>query len=323
MSGSKLRTLLMSEQKIKEAREILKSLGLPPAQYNEMAALTLLALCQLKENDKWEKARNPSLGVTKGIMDFVNSHYQKNYAPNTRETFRRQVLHQFEQARIVNYNPDDPGLPVNSPRAHYAFTEEVLGLLQTYGKRGWKKQLSEWKKTIPTLSSIYKGKRSMEQIPVRLSNGKTIRLSAGLHNQVQAAIIHEFAARFAKGGSVLYLGDTANKDLYLDKEGLESIGIPITEHSKLLDVVIYDSGKNWLYLIEAVTSHGPVSPKRLLELEGFLNLCPAGKIYVTAFPDFSTFKKYSAQIAWDTEVWIMEMPDHMIHFNGDRFMGPR
>ena len=28
-------------------------------------------------------------------------------------------------------------------------------------------------------------------------------------------------------------------------------------------------------------------------------------------------------INWDTEVWIAELPEHMIHLNGDQFMGPR
>lgn len=135
--------------------------------------------------------------------------------------------------------------------------------------------------------------------------------------------MEEFASRFAQGSKLLYVGDTEKKDLHLDKETLERIGIPITEHSKLPDIVIYDESKNWLYLIEAVTSHGPMTPKRIVELEDFLKDCNAGKIYVSAFPDFSEFKKHTAEIAWDTEVWIMEFPEHMIHFNGDRFLGPR
>lgn len=313
----------MAETKIKEAQDILKALGLPVAQTNEMACLTLLALCQLKEGDEWKNAQNPSLGVTKGIMGFVNTHFEKKYAPNTRETFRRYVLHQFAQARIVDYNPDDKSIPVNSPKAHYALTTEVLLLVRKYGTRGWNKLLNDWKKSVPSLQSLYESTRDLERIPVRLSNGKTLRLSVGKHNLVQAAVVHEFSSRFAKGGIVLYVGDTENKDLYLDNTGLENLGIPINEHSKLPDVVIFDAQRNWLYLIEAVTSHGPVSPKRILELKDLLKNCAAGKIYVTAFADFGTFKKYSSQIAWDTEVWIMEMPDHMIHFNGDRFMGPR
>ena len=162
----------------------------------------------------------------------------------------------------------------------------------------------------------------MVLIPVTIE-GKEIKLSAGKHNEVQAAVIEQFAPRFAGGAKVLYLGDTANKDLHIDKKGLERIGIPITEHSKLPDVVIYDEEREWLFLIEVVTSHGPVSPKRMLELEEFLKESKIGKIYVTAFPDKVEFKKHITDIAWETEVWIADNPDHMIHFNGDRFIGPR
>lgn len=309
--------------KIQEAQEILKALGLPPAQYNEMSALTFLAICNIKENDSWANATRQSLGVTKGIMTFVNDNYGKSYAPNTRETFRRQVLHQFVQARVVDYNPDTPNLPVNSPRAHYALTNEVLEVVKTYKTKNWKKALENFVSTVGKLSEVYLKERALNQIPVTLHNGQTIRLSAGKHNEVQAAIVEQFAPRFANGGRLLYLGDTAKKDLFVDEKGLKELGIPIHQHSKLPDVVIYDSKRSWLFLIEAVTSHGPVSPKRLFELEEFLKDCKVGKIYVTAFPDMAEFKKHSNNIAWETEVWLTEVPDHMIHFNGDRFMGPR
>lgn len=309
--------------KIEEAQEILKALGLPPAQYNEMAALTLLAVCNIKEQDDWKAATRQSMGVSNGIMSFVNEHYGKTYAPNTRETFRRQVLHQFVQARIVDYNPDEPSLPVNSPKAHYALTSEVLELIKTYKTRRWKKALSQFLAEVGKLSEVYLRERELNQIPVTLQNGKTLKLSAGKHNEVQAAIVEQFAPRFANGGILLYLGDTAKKDLFLDEQGLKDLGIPIDQHSKLPDVVILDTNRNWLFLIEAVTSHGPVSPKRLLELEDFLKDCKVGKVYVTAFPDMAEFKKHSINIAWETEVWLMDVADHMIHFNGDRFMGPR
>lgn len=309
--------------KLQEAQEILKAIGLPAAQYNEMAALTFLAICNVKENDKWSKATAGSLGITKGIMSFVNENYDKTYAPNTRETFRRNVLHQFVQARIVDYNPDQPDLPVNSPRAHYALTAEVLDLVKSYKTKNWKKNLEHFIATVGKLSEVYLKERELIQIPVKLQNGEVLKLSAGKHNVVQAAIVELFAPRFANGGTLLYLGDTAKKDLYVDKEGLKELGIPIDQHSKLPDVVIFDSKRNWLFLIEAVTSHGPVSPKRIVELEEFLKDCKVGKVYVTAFPDMTEFKKHSKNIAWETEVWLMEVPDHMIHFNGDRFMGPR
>lgn len=309
--------------KIQEAQAILNELGLPDAQQNEISGYTLLALCNIKEKDKWSKAFKQSHGVSKGIMTFISENYEKEYAPNTRETFRRQVLHQFVQAGIADYNPDIPDLPVNSPRAHYAISEIALETIKSYRTRGWKKAADNFKSQIGGLKEKYSKDREMSRVPLKLANGKVLLLSPGKHNEVQAAIVEEFASRFAQGSTLLYVGDTENKDLHIEKEKLENIGIPITEHSKLPDVVIYDENKNWLYLIEAVTSHGPMSPKRIVELEEFLKDCTAGKIYVSAFPDFSEFKKHTNDIAWDTEVWIMEFPEHMIHFNGDRFLGPR
>ena len=279
--------------KIKDAKKILKELGLPVAQQNEISAYTLLALCGIKPRIKWSQATNLSLKVTKGIMQFVADVYKKEYAPNTRETFRRQVLHQFVQARIVDYNPDNPTLPVNSPNAHYGLTIGALDTIKTFGTKEWKKAVEKFKQEEGDLSKKYKKERKQILIPITLSNGKTLKLSAGKHNEVQAAIVHNFAARFAKGSAVLYIGDTANKDLYVDKKKLKELGIPVNQHSKLPDVIIYDQLRHWLFLIEAVTSHGPVSPKRIIELEEFLKNCKAGKIYVTAFPDFAEFRNHS------------------------------
>jgi len=309
--------------RIEEAQAILKELGLPNAQQNEISGYTLLALCNIKENDKWSNAFRQSHGVSKGIMAFIAENYGKEYAPNTRETFRRQVLHQLVQAGIADYNPDIPDLPVNSPRAHYAISAKALETIKTFGTKKWKNSVVQSKNEIGELIKMYSKERKLSRVPIRLPNGKVLVLSPGKHNLVQAAIVEEFASRFAKGSILLYLGDTEQKNLHIDKKKLKSIGIPITEHSKLPDVVIYDESKKWLYLIEAVTSHGPMSPKRIVELEEFLINCKAGKIYVSAFPDFAEFKKHTKNIAWDTEVWIMEFPEHMIHFNGDRFLGPR
>ena len=256
-------------------------------------------------------------------MAFCKEVYKREYAPNTRETFRRQVLYQFVQARLVDYNPDNPSLPVNSPNAHYAITKEALEAIRTFGTRAWKEAANSFTSQLVELSKRYLKERKQNLIPVTFNNGKNFKLSSGKHNIVQAAIIEDFAARFAKGSEVLYLGDTVNKKLYVDKKVLQEIGIPITAHSKLPDVVLFDRKNNWLYLIEAVTSHGPVSAKRFIELEELLKNCKVGKVFVTVFPDFAEFKRHATNIAWETEVWVVDFPAHMIHFNGDRFMGPR
>lgn len=308
--------------KIEEAQEILRVIGMPPAQCNELSALVLLALCGIKEDDEWDQATRKSLRLTKGIMDFVNQEYGREYAPNSRETFRRQVLHQFVQGDVAYYNPDNPNLPVNSPNAHYSLSDELLSVVKAYNTENFAEEVNKFLKEVGALKNQYLKERVMNQIPVKLPNGEELRLSAGKHNELQAAIVEEFASRFTKKGKLLYLGDTEKKDLHVDDDSLRELGIPIDQHSKLPDVVILDTERNWLFLIEAVTTHGPVSPKRLLELEDFLKDCKIGKVYVTAFPDMTTFKKYTKDLAWETEVWLMEIPDHMIHFNGDRFLGP-
>ncbi|MEX0684831.1 MAG: BsuBI/PstI family type II restriction endonuclease [Balneolales bacterium] len=317
--------------KIDEAQQILEALGLPKKQQNERSALTLLALCHLKEDDKWSKAKPVSMSVVgnkdnakyEGVLRFIAEKYNRKYAENSRETFRRQTLHQFVQAGIVEHNPEKPDLPTNSKDNHYRLSPETLKVVKAFNTNRWNKEIKYFKKNVGLLRDKYLKKRKLHQIPVKLKGGAKLVFSPGKHNEVQIAIIQDFASRFAPGSELLYIGDTAKKDLYLDAEALENLGIPIDQHSKLPDVVLYDRKKDWLYLIEAITSHGPVSPKRIVELEKLLEKCDAGKIYVSAFPDFKEFKKHSLDIAWETEVWVVDFPDHMIHFNGDKFLGPR
>ena len=148
-------------------------------------------------------------------------------------------------------------------------------------------------------------------------------MSTGSHNELQKAIIEEFAPRFAPNCECLYVGDTIEKDLVKNVDKLADLGFEITLHDKMPDVVLYKGDEDWIYFIEAVTSVGPMSQARVNDIEEMTANVSSGKIYITAFPDFKTFKKFSEELAWETEVWISDMPDHMIHLNGDRFMGPR
>lgn len=307
--------------KIDEARDVLEQMGMPPAQRNDISCFTLLALCNLSEENSWSEASKPSLTIHQ-MLGFMRDVYGRDYAENTRETVRRQVIHQLEQARVVDRNPDEPNLPTNSPRTHYGLTDEALKVIRLYRKRGWASALEAFRSSHGVLLELYQRRRSMLEIPVRTSTGEEIRLSPGRHNRLQAQVVTEFGPRFAPGSILLYLGDAAKKLLHLDRERLVRLGIPITEHDKLPDVVLYDEGRNWLFLVEAVTSHGPVTPKRFEELEVTLEGCSANRLYVSAFPDFRQFKQHVENIAWETEVWVAEIPDHLIHFNGDKFLGP-
>jgi type II restriction enzyme len=267
----------------------------------------------------WRAAEAPRLRIH-DILAFAEIAYKRKYAENTRETVRRQVVHQFEQAHIIERNPDDPTLSVNSPLTHYALTTEILSLIRSFGSPAWSAQLAEVLAKRVTLMEVYAKKRHTQLVPVRTPDGKTLRLSPGKHNKLEAAVVEEFAPRFAPGAFLLYLGDAAKKEFYLHRETLSKLKMPVDEHGKLPDVVLYDLDANRLFLVEAVTSHGPVSPKRLYELEELLSDVDATRVYVSAFPDFREFKNHAAEIAWETEVWIQESPDHLIHFNGDKFL---
>lgn len=316
------------EVKLQQAKEILKALGLPKQQYNDRSGWVFLALANIKPHDNWSIATAPLL-PTVNIMDFIRTEYSKDYKPNSRETIRRQTLHQFEQARIADRNRDHPARATNSKDNNYSLNQPILDILHAYPNENWKELLQKFLDEVPTLQKQYQRIITKEKIPVKLPNGSEVTLSPGAHNQLHADIIHEFCPRFVgEGGKVLYIGDTASsrneggKLMVLDTKYLESLGVPPMSHDKLPDVVVYDDKREWLFLIEAVTSHGPVSLKRWLELEEALARCKVGRVYVTAFPHRSEFRKNAADIAWETEVWIADNPDHMIHFNGDRFLGP-
>lgn len=312
---------LITMNKIDAALEILKALGFPRAQQNERSALTLLALLDLTPRRAWSDASAPLKGITQ-MMGFFEQHYGKKYAPNTRETVRRQTVHQFLEAGIILYNPDEPTRPINSGKTVYQIDATALVLIRTFGTTKWEKTLREFRKKVTTLREKYAEERYARRIPVRVSGKVTITLSPGGQNVLVENILKDFAPVFAPAGRVLYVGDTDTKFAYFDKSGLSKLGVHLEEHGKMPDVIIHYTKKNWLLLIEAVTSHGPVSPKRHQELKDLFAKSKAGLVYVTAFLTRKEMVVHLGQISWETEVWVAESPTHMIHFNGERFLGP-
>ena len=188
--------------------------------------------------------------------------YGRDYAENTREVVRRQVIHQFEQARIVDRNPDEPDLPTNSPRTHYGLTDDALKVLRLYQTGGWESELQVFRSSHGALLEIYQRRRRMREIPIRTSTGEEIRLSPGRHNVLQGQVVTDFGPRFAPGQPCCIWATLPTSSYTWTSDKLADLGVPITEHDKLPDVVLYDEERNWLFLVEAVTSHGPVSPKR-------------------------------------------------------------
>ena len=251
-------------------------------------------------------------------MQYTGTSYGTTYAPNTRETFRKQALHHFRNAAMI----EDNGLATNSPNYAYRLTNEFLELIKTFRTERWNDSIIAYFENHPSLIELYSSKKKMTKMPVMVNNAQML-FSTGKHNVLQKMILEDFMPRFAPYSECLYIGDTAEKDLFKNEGKLKNLGFTITIHDKMPDVVLYREDKNWVYFIEAVTSVGSMDSKRVIEINKMTEQVTAGKIYVTAFIDFKTFKKFSESLAWETEVWIADMPEHMIHMDGDRFLGPR
>ncbi|MEG2272645.1 MAG: BsuBI/PstI family type II restriction endonuclease [Acinetobacter sp.] len=310
-----------SHQYISDAISILKQLGFPPKQQQERSALTLLALLDLQPDGKWQDLKAPLMGVTP-IMDWMNLNYQKQYAPNSRETVRRQTLHQFVSAGLILYNPDEPNRPVNSGKTVYQIEPNAKVLLQNFGTDQWESNIEKYLADRDTLVSKYAKEREHLLVPVQIDSNTEILLTPGSHSELIKKIIENFAPRFAPNSTLIYAGDTGSKVGHFNETLLAELGVTINKHGKMPDVVLYFSEKDWLILIESVTSHGPVDGKRHEELAQLFANSSAGLVYVTAFPDRAIMRKYLGDIAWETEVWVADAPTHLIHFNGVRFLGP-
>lgn len=303
--------------KLEEAKNILNELKVPPKQQSDLCGYVILAMADIKKNDEWANATNKWIRIH-DVIAFIREFYEVSYAENSRETFRKQAMHHFRNAAFI----EDNGKATNSPNYRYRLTDEMLLLVKTFQSNRWKEQKSNFLKSHQNLIDLYSSKKAVRKMPVKI-NGVDFTFSPGKHNQLQKLIIEEFAPRFAENSECLYVGDTIQKDLVKNEEELRELGFEITLHDKMPDVVLYSEDKNWIYFIESVTSVGAMEPKRIKEIEEMTENVSAGKIYVTAFLDFKTFKKFSETLAWETEVWIADMPDHMIHLNGDKFLGPR
>jgi adenine-specific DNA-methyltransferase len=320
MSNTDDNNALKAKEKITQAKDILAALQAPKAQQNDRSALTLLALLDVKPETSWSEASDPIRGVTE-MMTYIREYYGVNYAPNTRETVRRQTIHQFVQMGLVLNNPTGT-LPPNSPLTAYRIEAAALKLIREFGTTDWEKSLVTYLATVENILALHTKERKMAMIPVHLPSGEQVMLSGGGQNILIKEIVEKFCPRYTPGGIVVYMGDAGHKVRGSELEYLRSLGVDLHERGKMPDVIIHYTERNWLILIEAVTSHGPMDIKRHNELKQLFKRSKAPLVFATAFMTRKAMVKYLSDIAWETEVWIAEEPTHLIHFNGERFLGP-
>jgi hypothetical protein len=174
----------------------------------------------------------------------------------------------------------------------------------------------------PSLAQQYAKERTSRAIPVQIAPLPAIELSPGVHSQLIRDIIERFLPRFTPGAELVYVGDTGHKWRFFDSALLSSLQVSVDDHGKMPDVLLYWRSRNWLVLVEAVTSHGAIDGKRHSDLQHLFAASTAGLVYVTAFPNRVILRRYLSDIAWESEVWVADAPTHLIHFNGERFLGP-
>lgn len=305
---------------------ILDKFGIPldnTARRLERMAIAFLANGDIKNLKDLVSAKDLNSGYalkTRDIINYVNKHFNENISSGSYDDIRRKDLKLLTIAEVVLQS--SPNSATNDSTRGYSINPTYAELIREFGKKNWEKTVADKLKNIEPLSVKLKRERQIAKVKVTLPSGGQLTFSAGEHNDLQKAIIEDFLPRYGFSSEVLYVGDTADKYLYLEKEKLEKLNFFEISHEELPDVIAYSKEKNWLYLIEAVHSSGAISEIRLLQLQKLTKNCTADIVYVTAFLNRPKFRQFIADIAWETEVWIADNPDHLVHFNGDKFLGP-
>lgn len=258
--------------------------------------------------------------TTRQIIEFENKYLAEKASPGSYDDIRRHHLILATKAGFVINSSALNTQSTNNPTRGYAFSSEFAALVRTFGTDNWKESLAAFKQRNEELKELLQRKRDLERIPVTLPSGAEIRLSAGEHNQLQKDIIEQFLPRFGFGAEVLYIGDTTDKFLVREEDKLAALRFFTLEHEELPDVIAYSESKNLLFMIEAVHSYGQMSEIRVDKLKAKLKDCTANLVFISAFENKTIFRKFSTEIAWESEVWIADAPDHMIHFNGYKFL---
>lgn len=306
---------------VQESQDILRAFEFDRKRTNETSARTLLALAGLDESSTWADATNERMGV-RYILDWMRGPLRHPIAENSRETIRRFVLHQFVDAGFCLYNDDDPARPTNSSKNNYRLNPEALLTIKLYGTPDFVPAVEECLAEVGSLTAKYQAARDLARIPVTTPTGEVFTLKGGGQNILIKEMVENFCAYFVPGGEILYVGDADDKLATFERDRLASLGVVVDEHGKMPDLVVYQASSNWLFLMEAASTHGPVDHIRYSELSRMFADSSAGIIYVSCFPNRSVMRRFLADLAWETEVWLASDPTHMIHLNGDRFLGP-
>lgn len=314
---------------VNQALVVLEALGVPlgdlTERRKEKMAKAFLAVAGLKPTMAWAEAKDNSDKrqlTSRQIIAFMNAHLGEAIADSSYDDIRRKDLALPEAALIVLKSAKNPDANTNDGTRGFALNPAAALAIRAFGSPQWETAVQQFLQGRQTLAQALLRERNLARVAVQIGSDTSLSFSPGKHNVLQKQIIESFLAIYGFGAEVLYVGDTADKGLFINQSALSALQFFELAHDKLPDVVAYSKTKNWLYLIEAVTTANPITEMRRRTLAKLAENCTAGVIFVTAFPDRATYRKFAKDIAWETEVWIADAAEHMIHFNGDKFLGP-
>lgn len=313
------------QQIIRESLDILIKFGIRFSDMTprrlEMMSMCFLAVCDVNSPGGWERAKcfsdNYSLR-SRDIIDYINENFGEHISKGSYDDIRRKHLLRPVDAKIIVRTI--PASSRNNPTRRYALSDSYAAVVRAYGTGDWEGMLKTILLGKTTQTEAYAQDHNLPTMPVRIPDGKKIALHPDPHNVLQKDIIEKFLPKFGFDSELLYIGDADNKYLVYQKDKLEDIGFFNLNHAELPDVIAYSERKNLLFLIEAFHSTGAITIDRLSNLKRLTENCKAKIVFITAFADFKIFIKHSRKIAWDTEIWIAEIPEHMIHYNGPKFL---
>lgn len=314
---------------IREALFIIDQLGIPleglTGRDKEKLAMALLAAGDVKTSKEWRKVKSTNSGysiTTKQCVEFYNTYLEENMSKGSYDYVLRDGFSKLLIGGIVERSKPESNL--SDATRGYRISTEYARIISKFGQKDWEKQVEIFNKTHKTYRERLAQTRNIPMINVKMPDGKEFQLKDGEHNLIQQQVITEFLPRFGcYGATLLYCGDSDNKyGVINEKEKLAELGIKDLSQGKLPDIVAYSAEKDWIYLIEAYHTSNPITAERKYELEQMMGECADKCIYITAFESNDAFRSCKEDLAWETEVWIVTNPDHMIHRNGFRFIGP-
>lgn len=286
--------------------------------------MAFLAVGDVRTSAGWKKIKdsnNEYSLTTREIIAYENKHFEENISSGSYDDIKRKDLARLLLASIIVHSK--PGSNTSNPTRGYKISNEYSRIIKNYGQSDWFAQVRTFNQMHPTYQERVSTKRDIPKLIVHTPDGKEIHLKDGEHNAIQKQIIEELLPRFGYGSTLLYCGDSDNRyGIIYEKESLANLGFSDLSRSILPDVVAYSAKKDWIYLIEAYHTSNPITPQRKLELQQLLGENAKKAIFITAFENTAIYRNCLEELAWETEVWIATEPDHMIHRNGSRFMGP-